>query len=109
MTSSDRLSIGGARSSEIDARGIRGRFKHSKSAVIARVQVIQHLTDRSTYQYLSRQCEQAGLSKRSEEIAETRVLRLSAHPRTREMGLQLRNKTPKRRVEPELRSDRAKA
>ena len=84
--------------------------------------------DRSTYHYRSRRTGQAGLgengSRRSPKLAcvtatgaftscsETegwevnakRVCRLY-----REMGLQLRNKTPKRRVTAKLRSDRTTA
>ena len=83
--------------------------------------------DRSTYHYRSRRPEQAGLRKRIKEIAETRVRygyrrihvllrregwgvnvkRVCRH--YREMGLQLRNKTPKRRVKAKLRSDRTTA
>ena len=80
--------------------------------------------DRSTYHYRSRRPEQAGLRKRIKEIAETRVRygyrRIHVLLRRegwevnakrvcrlyREMGLQLRNKTPKRRVKAKLRSDR---
>ena len=72
--------------------------------------------DTSTYHYRSRRPEQAGLEQRIREIAETRVRygyrrvhvlllregwRIN-HKRTRriyrELGLQLRNKKPKRRV-----------
>jgi putative transposase len=83
--------------------------------------------DRSTYHYRSRRPEQAGLRKRIKEIAETRVRygyrRIHVLLRRegwevnvkrvcryyREMGLQLRNKTPKRRVKAKLRSDRTMA
>ena len=83
--------------------------------------------DRSTYQYRPRRPEQAGLRKRIKEIAETRVrygyrrihvlLRREGWPVNakrvcrlyRDMGLQLRNKTPKRRVKAKLRSDRTTA
>lgn len=83
--------------------------------------------DRSTYHYRPRRPEQAELSKRIKEIAETRVRygyrRIHVLLRRegwevnakrvcrlyREMGLQLRNKTPKRRVKAKLRSDRATA
>jgi putative transposase len=83
--------------------------------------------DRSTYHYRSRRPEQAGLRKRIKEIAETRVRygyrRIHVLLRRegwevnakrvcrlyREMGLQLRNKTPKRRVKAKLRSDRTSA
>jgi putative transposase len=80
--------------------------------------------DRSTYHYRSRRAEQAALRKRIKEISETRVRygyrrihvllrregwtvnakRVCRH--YREMGLQLRNKTPKRRVKAKLRLDR---
>lgn len=81
--------------------------------------------DRSTYQYRPRRPEQAGLSKRIREIAETRVrygyrrvhvlLRREgwavnakrACRLYREMDLQLRKKTPKRRVKAKLRSSAA--
>jgi putative transposase len=83
--------------------------------------------DRSTYHYRSKRTGQAVLSKRIKEIAETRVrygyrrvhvlLRREGwavnHKRVarlyREMGLQLRNKSPKRRVKAKLRDDRAPA
>lgn len=83
--------------------------------------------DRSTYHYRSRRPGQAGLEKRIKEIAETRVRygyrRIHVLLRRegwevnvkrvcrlyREMGLQLRNKTPKRRVKAKLRSDRTTA
>jgi putative transposase len=83
--------------------------------------------ERSSYHYRSRRTGQAPLSKRIKEIAETRVrygyrrihvlLRREGwmvnHKRVcrlyREQGLQLRNKTPKRRVKAKLRSDRATA
>ena len=83
--------------------------------------------DRSTYHYRARRPEQAGLGKRIKEIAETRVRygyrRIHVLLRRegwevntkrvcrlyREMGLQLRNKTPKRRVKAKLRSDRMTA
>jgi putative transposase len=83
--------------------------------------------DRSTYHYRPRRPEQAGLRKRIREIAETRVRygyrRIHVLLRRegwavnakrvcrlyREMGLQLRNKTPKRRVKAKLRSDRTTA
>ena len=83
--------------------------------------------DRSTYHYRSRRTEQAGLEKRIKEIAETRVRygyrRIHVLLRRegwavnakrvcrlyREMGLQLRNKTPKRRVKAKLREDRTTA
>ena len=77
--------------------------------------------DRSTYHYRARRPEQAGLRKRIKEIAETRVRygyrRIHVLLRRegwavnakrvcrlyREIGLQLRNKTPKRRVKAKLR------
>ena len=83
--------------------------------------------DRSTYHYRPRRSEQAGLRKRIQEIAETRVRygyrRIHVLLRRegwevnakrvcrlyREMGLQLRSKTPKRRVKAKLRSDRTAA
>src|SRR6516225_1280464 len=82
---------------------------------------------RSTYHYRSRRAGQAHLSKRIREIAATRVrygyrrihvlLRREGwqvNPKRvyrlfREMGLQLRNKTPKRRVKAKLREDRQSA
>jgi putative transposase len=81
--------------------------------------------DRSTYHYRSKRTGQAVLMKRIKEIAETRVrygyrrihvlLRREGWPVNakrvcrlyREMGLQLRNKSPKRRVKAQLREDRA--
>lgn len=83
--------------------------------------------DTSTYHDKSRRQEQAGLRQRIKEIAETRVrygyrrvhvlLRREGwslgQNRTyriyREMGLQLRNKAPKRRVKAKLREDRKEA
>ena len=83
--------------------------------------------DRSTYHYRSRRTGQAVLMKRIKEIAETRVRygyrRIHVLLRRdgwevnakrvcrlyREMGLQLRNKTPKRRVKAKLRDDRTTA
>jgi len=83
--------------------------------------------DRSTYQYRSRRTDPAILKKRIKEICETRVrygyrrvhyvLRREGwevnvkkvYRIYREMGLQLRNKTPKRRVKAKLREDRADA
>jgi len=80
--------------------------------------------DTSTYHYRSRRPDQAGLEGRIKEICATRVrygyrrvhvlLRREGwqvnHKRTRticgELGLQLRNKTPKRRVKAKLREDR---
>jgi len=81
--------------------------------------------DRSTYHYRSRRTDPAFLKKRIKEICATHVrygyrrvyhiLRregwvVNAKKRLyRELGLQLRNKTPKRRVEAKLREDRAPA
>ena len=80
--------------------------------------------DTSTYHYRSRRPDQAGLEGRIREICATRVrygyrrvhvlLRREGwrvnHKRTsriyRELGLQLRSKTPKRRVKAKLRDDR---
>jgi putative transposase len=82
---------------------------------------------RSTYHYRSRRAGQAHLIERIREIAATRVrygyrrihvlLRREGwriNPKRvyrlyREMGLQLRNKTPKRRVKAKLRDDRQSA
>ena len=81
--------------------------------------------DRSTYHYRSKRTGQAVLMKRIKEIAETRVRygyrRIHVLLRRegwlvnakrvcrlyREMGLQLRNKSPKRRVKAQLREDRS--
>lgn len=81
-------------------------------------------TRRSTYHYRHRRPSQASLKKRVKEISETRVrygyrrihilLRREGWPVNakrvyrlyREMDLQLRNKTPKRKVRAKLRSDR---
>lgn len=83
--------------------------------------------DRSTYHYRSKRSGQAVLMKRIKEIAETRVRygyrRIHVLLRRegwlvnskrvcrlyREMGLQLRNKSPKRRVKAQLREDRSPA
>ena len=83
--------------------------------------------DRSTYHYRSKRSGQAVLMKRIREIAETRVrygyrrihvlLRREGwlvNPKRvcrlyREMGLHLRDKSPKRRVKVQLREDRAAA
>ncbi len=80
--------------------------------------------DTSTYHYRSRRPGQAGLEQRIKEICRTRVrygyrrvhvlLRREGWPINqkktrriyREAGLQLRNKTPKRRVKAKLRDDR---
>lgn len=81
--------------------------------------------DRSLYSYKSRRGDQAALQLRIKEICETRVrfgyrrihvlLRREGwhvNPKRvrrlyNEMGLQLRNKTPKRRVKAKLRDDRS--
>ena len=83
--------------------------------------------DRSTYHYKSRRREQAGIEARIREICQTRVrygyrrvhvlLRREGweinmkktHRIYNELGLQLRNKTPKRRVKAKLRDDRRAA
>ena len=83
--------------------------------------------DRSTYHYQSKRSGQAVLMKRIKEIAETRVRygyrRIHVLLRRegwlvnakrvcrlyREMGLQLRSKSPKRRVKAQLREDRTAA
>lgn len=80
--------------------------------------------DTSTYHYRARRPDQAGIEARIREICATRVrygyrrvhvlLRLEGwainQKKTRriysELGLQLRNKTPKRRVKAKLREDR---
>jgi putative transposase len=83
--------------------------------------------DRSTYHYRSKRAGQPPLVKRIREIAETRVrygyrrihvlLRREGWPVNakrvcrlyREQGLQLRNKSPKRRVKAKLREGRSPA
>ena len=83
--------------------------------------------DTSTYHYKSRRTGQAGLERRIKEICETRIrygyrrvhvlLRREGWQvnikKTRriynELGLQLRNKHPKRRVKAKLREDRQEA
>lgn len=85
------------------------------------------VTEPSTYHYKSRRAGQATLCHRMKEIAATRVrygyrrihvlLRREGWPVNskrvyrlyREMGLQLRNKTPRRRVKAKLRDDRRPA
>src|ERR1700750_2531079 len=85
------------------------------------------LLDRSTYHYKSRRPGQAALEQRIKDICQTRVLygyrrvhvllrREGWHINQkktrriyRELGLQLRNKTPKRRVKAKLREDRRPA
>lgn len=83
--------------------------------------------DTSTYHYKSRRPEQASLESRIREICQTRVRygyrrvhvllqregwRINikkTHRIYNELGLQLRNKTPKRRVKAKLREDRCEA
>ena len=83
--------------------------------------------DRSTYHYQSKRADQAGLKQRITEICDTRVRygyrRVSVLLRRegwevnqkrvyrlyRELGMQLRNKSPKRRVKAKLRCDRSAA
>jgi putative transposase len=83
--------------------------------------------DTSTYHYKSRRPEQAALEARIREICATRVRygyrrvhvllrregwRINSkktHRIYNELGLQLRNKTPKRRVKAKLREDRSEA
>jgi putative transposase len=83
--------------------------------------------DRSTFHYQSRRTDQAAVAKRIREICETRVrygcrrvhvlldregwgINIKKVYRIyRELGMQLRNKTPKRRVKAKLREDRAEA
>ena len=85
------------------------------------------LVDTFTYHYKSRRAGRAGLEQRIKEICQTRVrhgyrrvhvvLRREGwrinQKKTRqvyrELGLQLPNKTPKRRVKAKLREDRRKA
>ncbi len=85
------------------------------------------MVDTSSYHYKSRRPAQAALEQRIKEICQTRVrygyrrvhvvLRREGwrinHKKTRriyrELGLQLRNKTPKRRVKAKLRDDRKAA
>ena len=85
------------------------------------------LAQRSSYHYRPHGDDQADLKKRIREIAETRVrygyrrIRVllrregwQVNPKRiyrlyKEMGLQLRNKTPKRRVKAKLREDRSEA
>ena len=82
---------------------------------------------RSSYQYKPRSNDQADLKQRIKEIAQTRVRygyrRIhvllkregwEVNPKRvyrlyKEMGLQLRNKTPNRRVKAKLRNDRTEA
>lgn len=85
------------------------------------------LCDTSTYHYKSRRSGQAELEHRIKDICQTRVrygyrrvhvlLRREGwsvnvkkvHRLYRDLGLQLRNKTPKRRVKAKLREDRREA
>lgn len=85
------------------------------------------LFDAKTYRYKSRRPGQAALEQRIKEICQTRVrfgyrrvhvlLRREGweiNPKKtyriyKELGMQLRNKTPKRRVKAKLREDRAEA
>lgn len=85
------------------------------------------LCDTSTYHYKSRRSGQAELELRMKDICQTRarygyrrvhvLLRREGWPINvkkvrriyREMGLQIRNKTPKRRVKAKLREDRREA
>lgn len=83
--------------------------------------------DRSTFHYKSRRADQAAVERRIREICETRV-RYDYRPVHvlldregwginikkvyriyRALGMQLRNKTPKRRVKAKLHDDRAEA
>jgi putative transposase len=83
--------------------------------------------DTSTYHYKPRRRDQARLAARIKEICETRVRygyrrvhvmlqregwtvnHKKVHRIYNELGLQLRNKTPKRRVKAKLREDRKEA
>lgn len=83
--------------------------------------------DHLTFHYKSRRADQAAVEKRIKEICETRVrygyrrvhvlldregwdINIKKVYRIyRELGTQLRNKTPKRRVKAKLRDDRAEA
>jgi putative transposase len=83
--------------------------------------------DTSTYHYKARRRDQAGIEARIKDICQTRVrygyrrvhvlLRREGYEinqkRTRrihsELGMQLRNKTPKRRVKAKLRDNRQEA
>ena len=85
------------------------------------------LFDTSTHHYKSRRCGQADLEKRIKEIAETRmrygyrrvhvvlqregwIINIKRTYRLYSgLGLQLRNKTPKRRVKAKLWEDRCPA
>ena len=83
--------------------------------------------DRSTFHYQSRRTDQAAVAKRIREICETRVrygyrrvhvllaregwgINVKKVYRIyKELGMQLRHKTPKRRVKAKLRDDRVEA
>ena len=83
--------------------------------------------DRSTFHYKSRRTDQAAVAKRIREICETRVrygyrrvhvlleregwaINIKKACRIyKELGMQLRHKTPKRRVKAKLRDDRVEA
>ena len=83
--------------------------------------------DRSTFHYKSRRTDQAAVAKRIKEICETRVRygyqrvdvlldregwginTKKVYRIYKELGMQLRNKTPKRRVKARLREDRIDA
>jgi putative transposase len=83
--------------------------------------------DRSTFHYKSRRVDQAVVEKRIKEICETRVrygyrrvhvlldreglgINIGKVYRIyRELGMQFRNKTPKRRVKFKLRDDQTEA
>lgn len=85
------------------------------------------LFEPKTFRYRSRKPDQAALEKRIRDICETRVRygyrrvhvmlqregwdvnHKKVHRIYNELGLQLRNKTPKRRVKAKLRDDRAPA
>lgn len=85
------------------------------------------LCDTSTYHYKSRRAGQAELEHRIKEICQTRVrygyrrVHVLLRPEGRlinvkkvrrvyrELGLRLRNKTPKRKVKAKLREDRREA
>jgi putative transposase len=58
-------------------------------------------TDTSTYHYKAKRSSQVGLTRRIKEIAEN-----AKRIYHKQLGLQLRNKTPKRRVKAKLRDDR---
>ncbi len=101
---------------------VRGTWKVS---IRRACQVLR--TETSTYHYKGKRRSQAALVKRIKEIAETRVrygyrrvhvlLRREGwevnakriYRLYKELGLQLRNKTPKRRVKAKLREDRRPA